>query len=330
MDDGQLPAPPPPAQAAQTRLPWWRIARASISLILEFIQMSRGAGDILDPLIVSTIIEGNLAVVNQDAELQRAYAELDSAPPDEMRRPVSIAAVAGSLNVPYETVRRRVARLANSGAIVQTSKGLVVPSSALSHPMYVITAVARYERMKRFYFELKEMGVLENLPAPDSAAPPLRAPPVRLVNRLIGEYMLRIIEVFMARLGDAVTGLVAMEMGRANAEHLDEAARQVEGPMPDDLRKPIAMLALAKRLRLPPETVRRHVNRLEELGLCHKVPGGRLAEIRELQGTGEGHSPIGWNLMNMMRLMARLSAFGVLTYWDAEREGVVTSPAGPG
>lgn len=323
MDDGQLPASPPPAPARSNHQPWWRIARASISLILDFIEMSRGAGDILDPLIMATVIEGNLALINQDPELQRTYADLDAVPPDELRRPVSIAAVAGSLNVPYETVRRRVARLAKAGALVQAPKGLMVPSGALGHPMYVMTAVARYERMKRFYFELKGMGVLEEMPAPDPSARPLQGPPVRLVNRLVGEYMLRIIEVFMGRLGDAVTGLVAMEMGRANAEHLDDAARQVEGPMPDDLRKPIAMLALAKRLRLPPETVRRHVKRLEDLGLCHKAPGGRLAEIRDLRGP-DGYSPIAWNLMNMMRLMSRLSAYGVCAYWDAEAAGVTS------
>lgn len=317
MDDGQSPLAPAPGPAAQSRPPAWRIARASIELVMDIIDISRGDGHMLDPLLVATVVEGNLALVSQDPELQRRYAEADQPPPDELRRPISIAAVASSLSLPYETVRRRTNGLIRRGAMVSTPKGLIVPAALLTTPAYLEAAIARYERVKRFYFELKALGVTDGLPERDEGVAPLTGPPVRLVNRVLSEFQSRLYEQMLRRLGDLVTGVVALEMGRANAEGLEEAARQIEGPLPDDLRHPISMLALAKRLRLPAETVRRHVRRLEAEGLCRQVDGGFLAEIADLPPQGES-TPIQRNLMNLSRMMARLGALGVLAYWEAE------------
>jgi DNA-binding Lrp family transcriptional regulator len=318
MDDGHPPlagAAPPAGEASANA---WRIARASIELILDVIDITRGSGQVADPLIVSTVIEGNLALFNRDPELQRRYAAIDLPPPDELRRPVSISAVAASLHLPYETVRRRMNQLAGSGALVLTAKGALVPTSALTTPEYVKSAVARYERVRRFYFDLKTMGVLEAMKAREG--PPaggVSAPPVRLVNRLISEYMMRLYEMLLRRVGDPVSGLLLLEIGRANAEQLDARARATEGPLADERRRPLTTAALAKRLRLPAETVRRHVLRLQSLGLCRRAAGGWLAELAHLSPPG-GVSPLARNLMNVKRLIASLAAYGVVAYWEAE------------
>ena len=315
MDDGQAPLAPAAAPAAQGAAPMWRIARASIELIMDMIAITRGPGNLLDPLIVSIVIEANLALFNQDPELQLAYAEIDEPPPDELRRPISIAAVAGSLSLPYETVRRRAGRLVRAGALVATPKGLVVPAASLTTPEYLAAAVARYERLKAFWVELKAAGVQP--PNTEPLGPPLSAPPIRLVNRVTGEYMLRVNEQLLKRVGDAVSGVLVLEMGRANAEHLDLGTRQVEGPLPDHLRRPVSILALSRRLRLPAETVRRHVLQLEAEGLARKVRGGWLADLTTL-GRDDDAPAIARNLANVGRLISRLAAFGVLAYWDAE------------
>jgi len=297
----------------------WRIARASIGLILDVIEISRGPGHVVDPLIISTVVEGNLALFNRDPELQRRYAAIDRPPPDELRRPVSISAVAASLHLPYETVRRRINQLAGAGALRLTPKGAVVPTAALSTPEYLAGAVSRYERVRQFYFELKDLGVLEALKLRNSepAPPCLDKPPVRLVNRLIGEYMMRLYEVMLRRVGDPVSGLLALEMGRANAERLDATARRTEAPMPDEVRSPVSTASLAKRLRLPPETVRRHLLRLQRLGFCRRAGGGWLAELAHLDRSDEV-APIARNLMNVARLVSRLHGYGVAAFWEAE------------
>ncbi|THD79364.1 MAG: ArsR family transcriptional regulator [Phenylobacterium sp.] len=303
--------------SASTTIQWWRIGRASLGYILDNINMSRGPGDIIDPLILSAIVEANIALINQDPELQRRYASLDQSPPDELRRPVSVSAVAASLRLPYETVRRRVARLAENGACTLTPRGVMVPSAILDGPFYRVIALARYERLKRFYFDVKALGALATLAMP-ADPPTFDDVPVRSVNRAISEYMLRVIDGTMRRIGDPLTGLILLEMARANAEHLPDDDMQIEGPTPDLGRRPVRTLVLAKRLGLPSETVRRHVARLEKGGFCRQVDGGRLAALEQLGQGEEGGHGLAENLINVQRLFSRLATLGVLAYWEAE------------
>jgi DNA-binding Lrp family transcriptional regulator len=313
MGDTNSPRPPPAAQP-----PWWRIGRASLGFILDNFAIGRGTGDILDPMILAVILEANVAPINQDAELSRRYATLDAPPPDALRRPVSVNAVAASLRLPYETVRRRIAKLAATGACVAGPRGVIVPASAVQTPAYVAAATYRYERLKAFYRELMALGALEAgaLQAPD--APTYAAPPIRAANRAVSEYLLRVIEAIMRRLGDPLTGLVLLEMARANAEHLPAAASEIEAPMPDEARRPVSALELSRRLGLPPETVRRHVRRLEAEDFCRRTRGGRLAALEQLgRGPGGVHG-LADNLQNVQRLFARCAALGIVGYWEAQ------------
>lgn len=297
----------------------WRIGRASLGFLVDTFSMSRGgAGDIVDPLLLTVIVDSNLAPFNQDPELTARYATLDDPPPDELRRPVSVNAIAASLRMPYETVRRRVTRLIELGAVQATPKGVVVPAGTLHNPFYDIVATARYERMKRLYFEIKALGGLAGLDVRPPEAPRHERAPVRLANRQLSEYSLRVIDGFMRRLGDPVTGLILLEMAHANAEHLSASETAYEGPMSDDKRRPIRALTLAKRVGLPPETVRRHVAKLEQHGFCRKVEGGLLAALEQLGQGGSGEHGLMNNLTNLHRMLVRLAALGVLAFWDDE------------
>lgn len=313
--DAPRPAPALPAPAAA--LPWWRIGRASLGFTLDLIAMGRAGGaDILDPLILTLVLDVNVSGISQDPELQRRYAGIGDAPPDDIRRPVSISAVAASLRLPYETVRRRILRLAERDLCEITRDGVMVPSGAVNSPAYLWLATARYERLKRFYLDIKALGALGPLPAPADPRP-LPAAPVRLANRVISEYFLRFIDSVMRGLGDPLTGFLMLEVARANAEHLGPAEMARDGPIPDELRRPVRAHALARRVGLPSETVRRHLAKLDELGFCRKVDGGILAAIEQMDDRIEDGG-LAENLINVNRLFGRLANLGVVAFWEAE------------
>ena len=120
---GNAPQSIAPASTSQAQpMQWWRIGRASIGFLLDTFAASRAGGDVVDPLILAVILEANIAPVTNDPQLAPKYAALDDPPPEDLRRAVSINAVAASLRLPYETVRRRVGRLAKLGACVITSR----------------------------------------------------------------------------------------------------------------------------------------------------------------------------------------------------------------
>lgn len=308
-----FPAPPetPPPQ-------WWRVGRATIGFLLDTIAMGRGAGDIIDPLIVSVAMEANVAPINQDFELSVRYATMADPPPEDLRRPVSVNALAASIMLPYETVRRRVQRLVENGALVASPRGVYVPAHVVENPFFLATATARYERLRRLYFELKALGVLDGLVRPNDT-PTYNAAPIRAANRAISEYVLRFIEAVMRHVGDPVSGLIMLEMGRANAESLDAVDMQIEGPIPDERRRPISMLELSRRVGLPAETVRRHVKKLTQGGYCRAVKGGCLAAVERLgQPTAQGYNGLAENLVNLQRLFARCAQLGIVARWEAE------------
>jgi DNA-binding Lrp family transcriptional regulator len=313
--DAPRPAPTPAEAAAA--LPWWRIGRLSLGFVLDLIALRPPGGDVVDPLILTVVLEANIAAVNQDPELQRRYARADDPPPDELRRPVSVSAVAASLRLPYETVRRRVAKLAGLGACVVTPEGVMIPAAVVNNAAYLIFAGIRYERLKQFYFDLKALGALQNLPAP-AEGPPFDAPPARIAARVISEYFLRVVDSIMLGIGDPVAGLLLLEMARANGEHAAPEERLRDGPIPDDLRRPIRPHALARRVGMPAETVRRHLAKLDETGFCRRVPGGLLAALEQLgERTADGYG-LATNLVNVQRMFVKLATLGVVAYWEQE------------
>lgn len=91
--------------------------------------------DVMSVLILRTIAVGNVEHVTRDRELSLAYADLDSVPADDQRRPVSVFAVAKFLAIPYETARRHILKLVELGLVERRSRaGLVVPAQVIAAP----------------------------------------------------------------------------------------------------------------------------------------------------------------------------------------------------
>jgi AraC-like DNA-binding protein len=310
---------PFPSASAGHNAPWWRIGRASIGFVLDLMALGRGNTNVIDQLILAAVLEANVAPINQDHELSVRYATLEEVPPEALRRPVTINALAASIQLPYETIRRRCGRHLETGALAATPRGVFVPNTALDSPPYRAAAMVRYDRLKAFYFELKALGAMDAPALRPNDVPSYRSAPIRAANRAIGEYLLRVVETVMRSVGDPLSGLILLEMGRANAASLDPIDLQVEGPIPDSRRTPISMLELSRRVGLPPETVRRHVKALEADGLCRAVKGGRLAAVERLmRGAPEQGGRLAENLHNLQRLFAKCAAVGVLAHWEIE------------
>lgn len=312
---GEHPQPPPLAAH-------WLLARLSVEFAVDVADIARDGRSVLDLLLIIAVIEANVAPINQDPELQRKFGALDAPPPDELRRPVSINAVAASLGQPFETVRRRLNALAAEGECVIGPKGVVVPTARLTSERYVRILTLRYERVRRLYLELKAADALTDMHADAGSGLPepvgrFAEPPVRLVNRLLSEYYLRALELLGRRVGDPLTALVLLGLGNLNLRNLTPEQRLANHPHPDSLRAPVRGSVLARSLGLPPETVRRRLLDLQARGYCRSGPGGVVFSI---QAAAAPHAQRLFhdNNVNLMRMLGRLARYGVLEYWDAE------------
>ncbi|ACG76762.1 conserved hypothetical protein [Phenylobacterium zucineum HLK1] len=161
------------------------------------------------------------------------------------------------------------------------------------------------------------------MPPPTAEIAPGGAP-ARAVWRLIGTYMLRVAEE-LSRVGHLMDGIILFEVFRSNTEHWPPEVRGEEGTtaadmVPDTMRRPVTPGGVARRLGLPPETVRRHALRLVDRGLLARVPGGLILPAETLARQNV-FPALAANAANLQRMMGALSQLGVLRLWDAEEAG---------
>lgn len=298
--------------------------RLANGFALDLVKLGGFGRDVIDGLLLCAISQANVAQITRNPELQRTYATLDQAPPDELRRPVSVSAIANSLRLPFETTRRRIAALAGLGVVVQTPRGVIVPTAPLSSPFYRIGTEANYNLVRNLYFRLRGIGLLQDLPKPTWPDFDPEHPPMRLVIRLSSDYLLRLAEPIGQYVGDLVTGLILMDLIHANTEHLPDTEGgeagegwDAAGFVPDSQRKPVRATLLAQRLGIPHETVRRHLNRLATRDLCERNGDGYLVTARILT-RGPFVQYMTDNQSHLHRLYAQLADFGVLTEWERE------------
>jgi hypothetical protein len=300
-------------QAAEPRGPALCLARASAEFVIDISQISRAGGDLMQPLLLTAILEANQARINQDLTLQLTYGHLEASAPDELRRPVSVHALAESLRLPFETVRRRVGALARQGLCVATPRGVYVPHAAVTSPAYKAIQLGRYERLIAFHDTACRLGTVTG-PEPPQA--PLAGPaPVRAADRAIAEYVLRASDLLMGLTGGAIPGIIYLELARANLEPLDDD--QLARPDVSKRLTPIRALPLAQRLGLPRETTRRHLFALENRGFCRRGRWGLTAAAPEAAWP-QITALFSDNLTNVQRLFSRLDQLGVRAHWGKE------------
>jgi DNA-binding Lrp family transcriptional regulator len=304
----------PAVADVQADLLAWRVASMSLDFLLDVLEVGRRGRDLIDSLLIAAIVVTNLSGIDREAEREFIEAEVGRPVSDDLRRPISINAIAQSLRLPFETTRRRIRALEQEGVVVSTPAGVYVPGAILTQPEYMQIVFARHRRLGEFYRDLLDIGAL---PAPTPSTPtlPVSAGAVRMTNRNMGEYILRVADVMFELVGDPVSSLILIDMLRANLRGLDDAARLrwLEDPLLAAI--PARIAGIAARQQLSSETCRRHVLRLVEAGFCVKSGVGYVAK-----GSPEIDIRVGQlvhdNLANIQRLFARLRQLGVLALWD--------------
>lgn len=138
-------------------------ARAASRLGATYILRSIGVlskltdGNVVRALVWLTIIEGNVAhLIGEEGE---PYRELDEVPPDDLRRPVSVLAVAHTLGMPYETTRRHVEALIGEGRCLRVKGGVVTPTAVIDADWNREAVTANLANLRRLVRGLRAAGV---------------------------------------------------------------------------------------------------------------------------------------------------------------------------
>ena len=302
----KLAVTPAAAVSYEVRAAAW----LSVGMMLAVTKVSRRDAPLLDALIAAAVVDANVAPIIRDPALQAAYAPLRNAPPDEHRRPVSINALAASLGLPFETVRRHVKQLTAHGVLAVAPTGVLVPGAVLAAPPAVAAAKARYDLAFRFYDDLRAMQAVAPLPFtpldvdhPDA--------PVRAVNHILSDYYFRTLDALHRLVLDPLTAMVLLGVAHASTAHvppwLAAAALRLDW-IADAERRPVSVYQLSRSLDLPYETTRRHVGWLLERGFCRREQRGVLPAMHSAQGEGlaviarDNHA----NVRRMFRQIAAL------------------------
>lgn len=132
-------------------------ARLTTRFVLDLcsVMAEVAGGDLLRGLILTAIVDANVS--HLAAPESRAYGGMESIPPDDLRRPVSISALSRSLKIPYETTRRHIARMVDEGICVRIEdRGVIVPAAMLAQ-IKPVTA-HHYESLRGLLCALNEAG----------------------------------------------------------------------------------------------------------------------------------------------------------------------------
>ena len=127
------------------------------------IAASMTGGDLIHGIILVAIIHANTAPLrlsNGDQD----YDAGPNLPEDSLRTPVSVYAVAKQLGLPYETVRRHVARLIDEGRCIKAGprSGVIVPASAIREMRPDAFIRESLDSLRNLIAELDRIGAVQN------------------------------------------------------------------------------------------------------------------------------------------------------------------------
>lgn len=234
--------------------------------------------DLVTALTFLAITRSNVRELATDPTSALAFAGLDTVPPDDLRRAVSVYAVARELGMPYETIRRHVRKLRNAGIVESGPDGLTAPSRVFASEGMIKAVEDNWLVARALISEAAAAGLI-----PPGAHPPPAPDVRRQVVRLSIAYFLKSLTVIGRALEqDALSTLVLLAIGRGNLREFvrrREAGavfRSLAAIPPDELRRPVSVYAVSKALVLPYETTRRYALRLIEEGWVERKPGGGL------------------------------------------------------
>lgn len=132
--------------------------RHSFDFVLRLMQTvsANHGGDFVRAIIVMTIMQANLQ------HLSRDQVEADGGVPDDRLRPISALAIANSLGVPRETVRRHIHRLAEDGVCRRVTGGYIIPETVLNRPEQQAQLTETFQHLRTFIAALRRADILES------------------------------------------------------------------------------------------------------------------------------------------------------------------------
>jgi predicted transcriptional regulator len=129
--------PMPKAEIAGHHDPHRRIPQKAIHHFLVLAGVSHAVLklDMIDALLFMSVIKANTWHLTADPKAAQAYASIEAIPPDDLRRPVTVYALAKQLALPYDTASRHAKKLLKAELCARDARGaLIVPVSVLSSP----------------------------------------------------------------------------------------------------------------------------------------------------------------------------------------------------
>ena len=135
--------------------------RASTTYFLHSVDlMSRVVGgDILRGVIFTAVVDANVRHMRPGDVTAQTYSEAGDQVPDELRRPISVHALALELDIPYETTRRHINALIANGFCLRAETGIIVPASVIARDQMATALRRNYENLRRLMTDLREGGV---------------------------------------------------------------------------------------------------------------------------------------------------------------------------
>ena len=115
-------------------------------------------GSVLDFALFIAIIRLNIEHITADPALTRRYAALETIPPDRDRRPASLRALARHEQLPYATIRRRVAALIARGVAEEVDGGVIIPVRVLANEALARNNMLNVQRVEKLFGDLKRLG----------------------------------------------------------------------------------------------------------------------------------------------------------------------------
>lgn len=247
---------------------FWPGARLAAGFCLE---AARLLTDMLDENLTPTVIVLGVLSANVAAHDRAVSGPTGAATPFDAinRDPVSVYRLARNLDLPYETARRHVGRLVKKGVCTRVGQGLVLSAPVVLGPPSVLCVQEVWRLATQLQIDLGALGL--DVPAPDPSAD---ANEQRRVGRMANEFFLAGMRLVVeATHSDLVTALTFLAVYCANRPLPEDDPYRLRA---DHELTAVSVYALSRQMRLPYETVRRHVGILLGENLCRKAEGGGL------------------------------------------------------
>lgn len=138
------------------------VSRQAVRLgIHYFLDVLALIGRTLEVDAPAALVMRAVSFVNleQHAYNPDAYPDVPMGPGDGEREPVSVYAVAKTLNLPYETARRHVRRLMEQGLLEKSGAGVIVPARVSAWPKVLAGIGELTARTETYLARLSELGV---------------------------------------------------------------------------------------------------------------------------------------------------------------------------